>query len=103
MSEKKCPLCNRPMVAKVWKHQWVCTRCGKTKPFEEKPTNADYIRNMTDEELVPLIRAFITTEECPQEGRSCGKCFFDTLCIYGRKRWLSYELEWLQRPAEEDT
>lgn len=33
---KKC-VCGRDMVLRDWSHEWVCTRCGRKKPVEEKP------------------------------------------------------------------
>ena len=51
---KKCA-CGREMVLKSWKHVWACTRCGRTKPEEEIPTNADHIRAMDDEELADFL------------------------------------------------
>lgn len=84
---KKCA-CGRDMVFKAWKHQWVCTRCGRTKYVDEAPTNADNIRSMTDEELAYIIM-------CPKEishsgvvcsGKTCQEC----------------ALDWLSRPYSED-
>jgi hypothetical protein len=51
----KCKACNREMAAQDWNHRWVCTRCGRTKPYAEPMTNADHIRAMTDEELAELF------------------------------------------------
>lgn len=31
---KKC-VCGYPMTAAEWKNQWVCHRCGRTKPLHE--------------------------------------------------------------------
>lgn len=77
---KKCA-CGREMVFKAWKHQWVCTRCGRTKYVDEAPSNADRIRSMTDEELAVVVM-------CPREigqrtiacsGKSCQECALDWL------------------------
>lgn len=50
----KC-FCGYEMTRKDWKHQWVCHKCGRTKPIYECMTNADRIRSMTDEELADFI------------------------------------------------
>jgi hypothetical protein len=51
---KTC-VCGNDMTKAEWKHQWVCHRCGRTKPISIKQTNADKIRQMTDEELAQFI------------------------------------------------
>lgn len=75
---KKC-VCGEEMTPAEWKNQWVCHRCGRTKPMRTTVTNADRIRAMSDEELAKL------------------------LCCTG---WRMIErkecIEWLQQPAEED-
>ena len=68
---------------------------------EEKQTNADYIRKMTDEELTTLVRAVIKVEDCPAiKDSDCDKCFFRRLCPVGYK-YVGRELEWLQQPMED--
>lgn len=47
---KKC-VCGEEMTLAEWKNQWVCHRCGRTKPMRTTVTNADRIRAMSDEEL----------------------------------------------------
>lgn len=37
MAESKKCVCGNEMTAVEWKHQWVCHRCGRTKPLEEPP------------------------------------------------------------------
>lgn len=51
---KKC-VCGEEMTPAEWKNQWVCHRCGRTKPMRTTVTNADRIRSMSDEELSVLI------------------------------------------------
>lgn len=77
---KKCA-CGREMVFKAWKHQWVCTRCGRTKYVDDAPTNADHIRSMTDTELAEIIM-------CPRgfagpgivcAGKTCRECALNWL------------------------
>ena len=47
-------VCGNPMTKEEWKHQWVCHRCGRTKPLHQ--TNVDkYFRNATDEEIAEII------------------------------------------------
>ena len=50
----KC-FCGNEMTRKDWKHQWVCHKCGRTKPLYESMTNADRIRSMSDEELAIFL------------------------------------------------
>ena len=62
-------------------------------PTDKKATNADRIRNMSDEELAQMLavgRGTFNCFECPENGdEECStKC--DERC-----------LEWLQQPAEE--
>ena len=51
----KACVCGHPMTRHDWKNQWVCHRCGRTKPIKEYATNADRIRAMSDEELAELL------------------------------------------------
>lgn len=73
----KC-FCGNEMTRKDWKHQWVCHKCGRTKPLYESMTNADRIRSMTDEELAKVIM-------CPYERdyrdckEGCWECCFKWL------------------------
>lgn len=83
-----------------------CSECDRIKgsPFccyehEEKPTRADHIRNMSDEELVVIARAILRVEDCPSTS-NCDECFFKQLCSNADK-YLGHELEWLQQTIEE--
>lgn len=85
-------VCRHEMTRHDWKNQWVCHRCGRTKPIEQTQTNADRIRAMSDEELAEFLstpcECFVSPEE---DGYiECG----NDLC---KKRLL----EWLKQPAEE--
>lgn len=99
---KDCDYVGRPT------YDYPCSRCDMTAgsqfcmyEHKEKPTNADKIRTMSDEELVGLIRAFIRTEDCPMPGDpDCDECLFKQLCIHSCK-YSGRELEWLKQPAEE--
>ena len=54
----------------------------------EQPTNADRIRNMSDEELAEVIacpKGLFARMDCFDDNRDCKHC----------------ALEWLQQPAEE--
>lgn len=35
MDQKKVCVCGHPMTATEWKNQWVCHRCGRTRPLYE--------------------------------------------------------------------
>ena len=55
----------------------------------EQPTNADRIRNMSDEELAEVIacpKGLFARMDCFDDNRDCKHC----------------ALEWLQQPAEEE-
>jgi hypothetical protein len=47
------------MTKAEWKHQWVCHRCGRTKPISIKQTNADKIKQMSDKELAEWIAGYV--------------------------------------------
>ena len=97
-----CPNCGGSL--RTESHGWICNKCkgfislqdGKFYEYVEKPfmppmTNADRIRDMTDEELAE----FLADDEraCPSRHNNCRK-YIDKCdgC------WL----EWLQQPAERD-
>ena len=64
---------------------------------EQKLSNADHIRAMSDEELAKS--RVIDYEEYPGAylAIDCEKVF------YSEEEAIAAELEWLQQPAEEDT
>ena len=93
---KKC-VCGEEMTPAEWKNQWVCHRCGRTKPMRTTVTNADRIRSMTDEELVELHYS------------SSAHCIADDPTVCDRHDFIGNltpceqcYLKWLQQPAEED-
>lgn len=89
-------------------YDYPCSRCDMTAgsqfcmyEHEEKPTNADKIRAMNDEELVALVRAIIRVEDCPMSGDlDCRKCLFKQPCTHYNK-YSGRELEWLKQPMED--
>lgn len=58
------------------------------KKSQERPTNADRIRAMSDEELADILDAFSACNRCPKYGNSCFP--------------VPNTLEWLKRPVKED-
>lgn len=104
---KKC-VCGRSMVLKDWKRQWVCTRCGRTKPIDDGEfgedtnvlTNADRIRSMTDEELAEWMEHYnVDCRICSEYQRCKGEVVFhyapcDMECS-------QHYLKWLKQPYEE--
>ena len=76
-----------------------CSECKEFSEYEyeNKKTNADIIRSMSDEEIAGLIRVIYMSEECPLGTLECETCFFEEVCagIYCGK-----EIEWLKQPAE---
>lgn len=90
MESKTC-VCGHPMTAHEWKNQWVCHRCGRTKPIEEVMTNADRIRAMTDEELKDLLWDAYNAGSNDAEAWHFGE---------GHRFSFEWDLDWLQQPAE---
>lgn len=88
----KC-FCGNEMTRKDWKHQWVCHKCGRTKPLYESMTNADRIRSMSDEELAEFFLkvSIVYAESCmtgesdcvwedyPTHDKGCKDCFLEWL------------------------
>lgn len=86
---KKC-VCGEEMTPAEWKNQWVCHRCGRTKPMRTTVTNADRIRVMSDEELAEFLWDFNLSDVSTVKMGEFGPHMF------------RYRLkEWLQQPAEE--
>ena len=90
-----CDYANRPP------YKSPCSECDKTmgSPFccyehEEKPTNADLIRAMSDEELAEFLCD--RTENC-----NLGYCPGADLCNHFDGKANGY-LKWLKQPAEGD-
>lgn len=70
----------------VEKRKDICRTCNGSG--EKKMTNADRIREMSDEELA----TFMNCDGCPPKNEGCNDGQKCSLC------WL----EWLQQPAEDD-
>ena len=67
----------------------------------EKNTNADKIRNMTDEELAKFLVDFNECEVCGQFDKNSGKCndLSKFICTKGYRELVAYE--WLKQPVED--
>ena len=61
----------------------------------DKPTNADRIRAMSDEELAKFLCNF---RSCDSYGYPCSGCKAESYCRVGHNGME----DWLQMPAEED-
>lgn len=61
----------------------------------DKPTNADRIRAMSDEELAKFLCNF---RSCDSDGYPCSGCKAESYCRVGHNGME----DWLQMPAEED-
>lgn len=61
----------------------------------DKPTNADRIRAMSDEELAKFLCEF---RSCDSDGYSCSGCKAERYCYAGHTGMK----DWLQQPAEEE-
>jgi hypothetical protein len=96
-----CDYANRPP------YKSPCSECDKTmgSPFccyehEEKPTNADRIRAMTDEELAKFLECFGLCHHCTEHHRLGDVRFYqDEKCD---EQCEQHCLEWLKQPAEGD-
>ena len=84
---KKC-VCGNEMTPADWKNQWVCHRCGRTKPIFTTATNADRIRSMTDEDLAKELAMIAEWDrkELAKAKRGPGL--------------LEFMKDWLQHPEE---
>ena len=97
-----CDYANRPP------YKSPCSECDKTmgSPFccyerEEKPTNADRIRAMSDEELAKVLNAFTAYfEECNRGSSDvdCKDCELYKVCSL----YEGNALEWLKQPWKEN-
>lgn len=68
----------------------LCLHCGDyddQQRFARKQTNADRIRSMTTEELIPIVRQFVCTWDYAD--RPCPETDCDA-CV---RRWLEREAE----------
>ena len=85
---------------KAKEYNKICPLTNTAVPITEyRPTNADRIRAMSDEELAEVIAIITKDDVCLSQSASCDSCRFNdfcTNCTVGR------ELEWLQQPAEGD-
>lgn len=61
----------------------------------DKPTNADRIRAMSDEELANFLCEF---RSCDSDGYPCSGCKAERYCYAGHTGME----DWLQQPAEEE-
>ena len=61
----------------------------------ELKTNADHIRNMSDEELAAEIVLLHTTCEVCAKNEMCGEMLGIAMCVEGVK-------DWLKQPYEEE-
>lgn len=61
----------------------------------DKPTNADRIRSMSNEELSKFLCEF---RSCDSDGYPCSECKAERYCYAGHNGME----DWLQMPAEED-
>lgn len=97
---KSC-VCGHEMTKHEWKNQWVCHRCGRTKLVQEYMTNADRIRNMSDEELAEaIIENMDCNDFCKHycEYYNGLYCEFNHVCT--EEFAIKNALNWLQKEVE---
>lgn len=81
---KKC-VCGHEMTKAEWKNQWVCHRCGRTKPINV--SNAEYLRSMANEEMAEWLVYKVKCTGCNAE--DCDEEF----CVNLMKEWIEYPYE----------
>lgn len=82
----KCPSCKYRTDPGGWAACDGCIHDEGLKDRYEPMTNADRIRNMTDEELAKVLADFVVRQGCsPDDICSCTNCW----------------LKWLRSPVEE--
>ena len=90
--DKKC-ICGHPMTAAEWKNQWVCHRCGRTKPLKNTMTNEEYIKSMDTEDLAEwLVQKTMYQESAWSEPSYYN---FLTSCDDTKERAVSDTITWL--------
>lgn len=95
---KKC-VCGREMTRHDWKNQWVCHRCGRTKPIEVFTTNADRIRAMSDEELAE----WLVKKTAYQESAFSSPSYLNFLTELDdtKESAIKGTIEWLKQPVRD--
>ena len=88
-----CVYCTDDGYCKKYSDDEVTSWCVQSPCKDEKPSNADRIRAMTDEELADRIMGFVRCEACEREFHI--ECNPFMTC---RGVWL----EWLKSPVEVD-
>lgn len=78
---KTC-VCGHEMTKAEWKAQYICHRCGRTKPINEKITTADYLRSATNEEMAEWLLYNVRCTAC--DGEYCDELW----CLNMIKQWL---------------
>ena len=71
---KTC-VCGHPMTRHDWKNQWVCHRCGRTKPIEQPDTytvfrcrKCEHLLYVQDDVEFPAKLMRIAGSSCPNCG-----------------------------------
>lgn len=105
MSEK-C-VCGHEMTPHDWKHEWVCHRCGRKKPFPEEPSYTVFACHKCGHQLYVE-----ETEEFPQKleriaGMCCPECGEQAEGLWqllGRSDYFGGEIkvEWEEDTNDED-
>lgn len=86
-----CVYCTEDGYCEKYSDEEVTSWCLQSPCKDEKPSNADRIRAMTDEELAEMMSP--NDNGCPPIMRGCTSCLGQTSC---EKCWL----DWLKQEAE---
>lgn len=90
------------MLHRDYEHQSIVEACGECDDFQcfrVPPTNADYIRSMSDEELAKFIKhldsgldEICDIQDISQDGNGCDR----------HENCYACYLDWLKQPAKEE-
>ena len=85
-------------ICKLHSGREITSWCVEAPCADQKPSNADRIRSMTDEELAEVIRNGISSDACDYCEHNNGHC--DGSPCRGEAE-ADIIIKWLQQPAED--
>lgn len=83
--------------------EYPCNECVHGASVKEhfKPmTNADRIRNMSDEELAEFIVMYEVCSRCDYSDKTNDRCTLENPCVYNLA--IAMSLKWLQSEVEDN-
>lgn len=100
---KRCPKCNEPLykqhVDKIDKAY--CHHCGYTGKFSDglPISNADRIRNMSDEQLAKFLSDFTVCKICEHYNKEFDRCDSIPICVTKYAEVIVGD--WVKQPVED--